>query len=348
MKAWIPFSVREENEHLLPRYMFPDVPFSVFLEIRYCPYDYCPGGLPTTSRFSRIDMVFTRRPHGEIKTFRLKDVTTGACAMQVGNDEDIRFYGGHCFTTFNMAPYSIIVHTARSNQEKKYLHFSEGKIQLSKNNVSIIQNKFHQLVQLSSQGFEVTYNVSNGVAGTSNVIDYPDTGIPYNGAMTGKYKLLQVWDNIDELQLRSVLSFTFDSHQYIVVCNPTGDLGNKFNCFYTLVVDSVVKSWTVLSSYITNVLFFNPTDNILYGKGNRGKSYFKLVLPNLSRVFGVQESDFLAAKTSPSTIHATRLDQSDQNEVPSATPFANVKASMKGVYFVESNGAEVLIFMFGD
>lgn len=111
--------------------------------------------------------------------------------MQVGNDEDIRFYGGHCFATFNMAPYSIIVDTARSNKEKKYLHFSEGKIQLSKNNVSIIQNKFHQLVQLSSQGFEVTHNVSNGVAGTSNVIDYPDTGIPYNGAMTGKYKLLQ-------------------------------------------------------------------------------------------------------------------------------------------------------------
>lgn len=98
----------------------------------------------------------------------------------------------------------------------------------------------------------------------------------------------------------------------------------------------------VLSSYITNVLFFNPTDNILYGKGNRGKSYFKLVLPNLSRVFGVQESDFLAAKTSPSTIHATRLDQSDQNEVPSATPFANVKGYIHFLYYSYNTFSEEL------
>ncbi|XP_057313295.1 uncharacterized protein LOC130654696 [Hydractinia symbiolongicarpus] len=345
MSVGLDFKLREDDEFVATHLINEPVPFMVFTEIKYCSYDNCTDSLSLMKvRKDSHPFLFKRRPQLGFKRFRLKDVKNGVCGRYHADDEKLRFLSGNCFNVFRRDWESSVKEVASG----KYLRINKEEVKMAdlKHNVVF---KCSKIMELSSFNYKVSQQVMNSVGTASSGIEYRgnDTSLCQNKTDI-QYKLLPVWDNIEELQLRSVLSFTFDSYQYIVVCNPTGDLGNKFNCFYTSVVEGAVKSWTALSSYITNVLFIDTAKNMLYGKGNRGRNYFQLNLPDLTRVFNVQESNYLAAHGSPTAVPAYRLDQGGLTHAVHSTPFTNVGVSMGGVHYSDGAGGWKKVFVFGD
>lgn len=339
------FKLREDDEFVATHLAKEPVPFMVFTEIKYCLYDDCADSLSLmqVSKDSH-SFWFKRRPQLGFKRFRLKDVKNGVCGRYYPDDEKLRFLSGNCFNVFRRDWDSSVKEVASG----KYLRINKKEVQVTNSKHNVVF-KCSKIMELSPSNYKVSHQVVNSVGTASSEIKYSGTNTPLCQNKTDiQYKVLPVWDNIDELQLRSVLSFTFDSQQYIVVCNPTGDLGNKFNCFYTSAVEGAVKSWTALSSYITNVVFIDTAKNMLYGKGNRGKNYFQLNLPDLTRVFNVQENDYLAAHGGPTAIHAHRLDQGGLTHAVQSTSFTKVGVSMSGVHYSDGAGGWKKVFVFGD
>ncbi|XP_057302935.1 uncharacterized protein LOC130637740 [Hydractinia symbiolongicarpus] len=327
-----------------------DMDYYVHGLLTYCPYREC-NSVDKPFQMEEFKWGFTllgRNKLDEYKQFRIKNVNSGRC-WNVRDDNDHVRTNTKCQTEFEYTNNKYVMDT---NSGKSLYHYTA------------IWNARYNFQAHVYRGMRLYYNRDNHISQFSSIrylycamenetiifrskirIRITAKCPPWRGVKPTAVKILEVWDDYN-LDMRSVLKTTTPLGETIFVCNPGGDKGNTFNCFYS---NNKGISWTALDALITNIRGYSTSSESIYGTMNRGKQYFLLNLTGglLGHVKPLNNVDYNGMSTQETNIHTQSFNNVDLPTVPMETLFgSDVQVSSHGIYFMV-NGILKKIFVWG-
>ncbi|XP_057305624.1 uncharacterized protein LOC130644062 [Hydractinia symbiolongicarpus] len=318
--------------------------------VTYCPYRECNSvdKRAEMEEFKWAFRVYGRNKLDEYKQFRIKNVNNGRCWDVRDDDYQVEAHT-KCQTEFKYTSDNYIVDANSGRklalyaviQGKKYVykaHVSAGsQLYYTHDNHIVHYYSEHDILCVMANGTEIL---------RSNWYSRLTTKCPsYYGVQPTAMKILEGWDDYN-LDMRSVLKATTPLGETIFICNPGGDKGNKYNCFYS---NNSGNSWTAMDALITNIRFYSASSESIYGTMNRGNSFFQLLLAGggLTHVKPLSEVDYNAVLSQETNIHTQAFNNVDLTEVKVQSVFgSDVQVSSHGVY-VMVNAVLKKVFAWG-
>ncbi|XP_057303121.1 uncharacterized protein LOC130640259 [Hydractinia symbiolongicarpus] len=327
-----------------------DMDYYIHGLVTYCPYRECNSVVKRAEmeEFKWAFRVYERNQLDKFKQFRIKNVNNGRCWDVRDGDYQVEAHT-KCQTKFKYTSDSYIVDansgrkllTYEVIKDKKYsyiAHVSNGRQFYYTRDKHFVQfNNKDSLFCVMANATEI-FRIHKNRRLTTKCPSWYDVEPTI-------MKILEGWDDYN-LDMRSVLKTITPLGETIFICNPGGDKGNKYNCFYS---NSSGNSWTAMDALITNIRFYSPSSESVYGTMNRGNGYFQLLLADgrFTHVKPLSEVDYNAVLSQETNIHTQPFNNVNLTEVRVQSLFgSDVQVSSHGVHLMV-NGVLKKVFVWG-
>ncbi|XP_057300518.1 uncharacterized protein LOC130633223 [Hydractinia symbiolongicarpus] len=318
--------------------------------LTYCPYQECnvSGKRAEMKEFKWGFTFFGRSKLNEHKKFRIKNVNSGRCWDVRENDLKVTT-NSKCQSGFKYTKDALLIHentgrylySKQTIYKQQYSYFADttkrSQLYYLRDN-HIVQYSHESSISCLMENESFIFHTVNGRRLSTHCPSW-------RGVMPTTVKILEGWDDYN-LDVRSILKATTPLGDTVFICNPGGDKGNTYNCFFS---NNNGKSWTAMDSLITNIRFYSTISESIYGTMNRGKSYFQLKLTygELARIKPLSDVDYNSVFSQESNIHTQSFNNMALTVVKTETQFGSeVQVSSHGVYLTV-NGVLKKVFAWG-